>query len=95
MLKPRPVKLSSNQIASKRKPKSKSTYQVPNANSSGAFPGYPYYLSEKQVSEITGISHITLRNRRNLKKGPPFKKLGARVLYNSYELKNYIEGEHV
>jgi hypothetical protein len=39
------------------------------------------YLTEKQVSEITGRALPTLRNDRSARKGIPYCKIGKSVRY--------------
>jgi predicted DNA-binding transcriptional regulator AlpA len=39
------------------------------------------YLTEKQVSEITGYSVQTLRNHRHESRGIPYLKIGRSVRY--------------
>ena len=39
------------------------------------------YLSERQVSEITGISMSTLQKDRHMRKGLPYIKIGKTVRY--------------
>lgn len=41
----------------------------------------PIALTEAQVSALTGLTVQSLRTRRRRGGGPPFRKLGQRVLY--------------
>lgn len=40
-----------------------------------------HYLNERQVAEMTGLSVITLRNRRCQRRGFPYVKVGRSVRY--------------
>lgn len=51
------------------------------------------YLRPKQVAELLGLGEPTLRNYRSWRKGPPFIKVGNRVLYRSDDLARWIAGE--
>ena len=50
------------------------------------------YLTTKEVAEEIGYKESTLRTYRYNKQGPPFYKLGGKVLYKSSELRAWIEG---
>jgi hypothetical protein len=43
-------------------------------------------LDTKGLSDRTGIPAKTYENWRSLKKGPPYYKVGARVLYDDAEV---------
>lgn len=48
-------------------------------------------LDSATVAEIIGLAPTTLAKRRVSGDGPPFVKLGARVLYPARELQEWIE----
>jgi hypothetical protein len=50
-------------------------------------------LNEKEASKIIGISVGTLRNWRSQRQGPPYYKVGRRVLYSSSDLRRFLN-EH-
>ena len=47
------------------------------------------YLTERQVSELTGFKLPTLRNHRHLGRGIPYRKIGKRSV--RYLLRDVIE----
>jgi len=49
------------------------------------------FLSERQVSEATGISVKTLQRWRLLGMGPTYRKLGGAVRYAETDLASWIE----
>ncbi len=51
----------------------------------------PEYLSPRQVSQLTGIAVKTLEAWRGVRKGPPYYKLGGRVLYKLQDVRDYVE----
>mgnify|MGYP001484377447 CR=1 len=53
------------------------------------------YLSEKQVSESTGIALSTLRNHRFLKKGIPYSRYGRKILYSQEDVLAYLKDHRV
>jgi len=53
------------------------------------------YITEKEVSEITGIALPTLRKQRWCKKGIPFVKLGKSVRYLHNDVINYMEARKI
>jgi hypothetical protein len=48
-------------------------------------------FSERQYAAITGESLATARRNRLFRKGCPYVKLGARVLYRPADVRAYIE----
>ena len=50
-------------------------------------------LDPKAVAHIVGLAPATLAKRRVNGDGPPFIKLGARVLYPERELYEWIEAK--
>ena len=54
------------------------------------------YLTEKQVSEMTGIALSTLRNQRFQRCGIPYLKIGRRsIRYNMHEVIEYMESHRI
>jgi excisionase family DNA binding protein len=49
------------------------------------------YLTEKQVSELTGLALSTLRNDRAQDRRIPYLKIGKSVRYDVADLKNFLE----
>ena len=50
-------------------------------------------LSESQVAGLTGLSKGTLRTWRCRRKGPPFRKLGSRVMYDERDVAAWIASQ--
>ena len=55
----------------------------------------PQYLTEKQVSELTGLSIYTLRGNRFERKGIPYIKAGRAVRYCLDDILQYMESNKV
>jgi len=53
------------------------------------------YLTEVQVSEITGIALSTLRNQRFNRTGIPYCKIGRSVRYNLNDVIEYMESHKI
>lgn len=54
------------------------------------------YLTEKEVSAITGRAVSTLRNERFMRKGLPYLKVGGRsIRYKSEDVIAYMEGRRI
>jgi len=53
------------------------------------------YLTEKQVSEITGRALQTLRNERFLGKGIPYVKVGRSVRYSLEDVVGFMESRKI
>jgi predicted DNA-binding transcriptional regulator AlpA len=53
------------------------------------------YLTEKQVSEVTGIAVQTLRNWRQLRRGFPYSKVGRAVRYSTADVEEFMEVRRV
>jgi len=51
----------------------------------------PQMLTENAVAQLTGLSKGTLRTWRCRRKGPPFRKLGGRVVYDAADVTAWIE----
>ena len=49
------------------------------------------YLTEKQVSKITGFALPTLRNHRHVGCGIPYVKAGRSVRYSLNDVISYME----
>jgi predicted DNA-binding transcriptional regulator AlpA len=53
------------------------------------------FLSEREVSDITGLSVKTLQRWRLLNMGPPYRKFGGAVRYGEADISNWIESTPV
>ncbi|MBN1932312.1 MAG: helix-turn-helix domain-containing protein [Desulfobacterales bacterium] len=53
------------------------------------------YLTEKEVSDLTGFALSTLRNDRHTHKGMPYIKKGRAVRYHMGDVINYMEARKV
>jgi len=53
------------------------------------------YLTEKQVSKLTGIALSTLRNSRSKGKGIAYIKTGRSVRYSLKDVIAYMEGKKI
>ena len=50
------------------------------------------WLTEREVSKITGLALATLRNQRYLRKGVPFAKVGKSVRYSLADVTCFMDG---
>jgi len=55
----------------------------------------PRYLTEKEVSQITGLALSTLRNARFQSRGFPYVKIGRAVRYSEKDVIRYMESRKV
>ncbi len=55
----------------------------------------PRYVSEKEVSQITGLALLTLRNWRFKRTGMPYSKVGRSVRYTMEDVLHYMESRKV
>ncbi len=55
----------------------------------------PRYVSEKEVSQITGLALPTLRNWRFKRTGMPYSKVGRSVRYAMEDVLHYMESRKV
>jgi hypothetical protein len=53
------------------------------------------YLSEKEVSGITGIALSTLRNHRSLRKGIPYLKIYRSIKYSLVDVLDFMESHKI
>ena len=53
------------------------------------------YLTEKEASEITGLSLSKLRNDRSSGIGMPYCKVGRSVRYKFDDLESFMDGTRV
>ena len=53
------------------------------------------YLSEKEVSGITGIALSTLRNHRCLRKGIPYLKIYRSIKYSLADVLDFMESHKI
>jgi predicted DNA-binding transcriptional regulator AlpA len=51
------------------------------------------HLTEAEVAVVTGMKVYTLQNWRNRGQGPPFRKFGSAVRYDSVELAKWIAAQ--
>jgi predicted DNA-binding transcriptional regulator AlpA len=51
------------------------------------------FLTERAVSDLTGLSVATIRRWRLFRKGPPYKKFGAAVRYSHAELMAWFDDQ--
>ena len=52
-------------------------------------------LNTSQAAEYLGIAEQTLHNKRHLRRGPDYIKIGKKVLYDTQDLVRYIESNRV
>ena len=55
----------------------------------------PQYLTEKQVSESTGLSQKTLSQHRWKSTGLPYSKFGRSIRYKLYDVLAFMEAGRV
>lgn len=53
------------------------------------------YVSERKVSEITGVALSTLRNDRHLGRGIPYIKLKRTVRYSTTDIIDFMESKKI
>ncbi|GAB6887438.1 hypothetical protein JCM13304A_09360 [Desulfothermus okinawensis JCM 13304] len=53
------------------------------------------YLTEKQVSQLFGLSVSWLQNQRWMKRGIPYLKVGRKVLYKKSDVEAWLEKHRV
>lgn len=53
------------------------------------------YVTEREVSALTGLALPTLRNYRVTHQGPPYVKVGRAVRYNVEEVLVFMERRKV
>jgi len=53
------------------------------------------WVSERTVSEMSGMSIQTLRNWRHLRKGPPYSKVGRSVRYDLSDVEAYFQQRRI
>lgn len=51
----------------------------------------PVYLSAAEAAAFVGLNARTLANYRSARVGPPYRKVGSRVLYRLDDLIEYVE----
>jgi len=51
----------------------------------------PRYLSTERAAELLGVAPATLLKWRSRRRGPPFVKLGRRVVYSEGALRAWAE----
>lgn len=52
-------------------------------------------IDEKQASAYLGLAVQSLRNRRCRRQGPPYHKLGGRVVYRVADLEAYLDAHRI
>ncbi|GAB6193137.1 helix-turn-helix domain-containing protein [Desulfocastanea catecholica] len=55
----------------------------------------PQWITEKEVSTMTGRAEQTLRNDRMKRKGIPYSKLGRSVRYRVEDVVDFMEGKKI
>lgn len=55
----------------------------------------PVYISEKDVSILTGFALSTLRNARFNRKGIPYHKIGRSCKYKINEVLDYMDSHKI
>lgn len=55
----------------------------------------PRYLTEAEVSQITGLALSTLRNTRFQCRGLPYVKIGRAVRYDLMDVVRYMEARKI
>jgi len=53
------------------------------------------WITEKKVSELTGLAVQTLRNWRHLSKGPAYSKIGRAIRYSLDDIRDYFRQRRV
>ena len=53
------------------------------------------YITEQQVSEITGMALSTLRNNRSKGQGIPYTKIGRSVRYDLDDVIKFMEAHKI
>ncbi|MBD3335257.1 MAG: helix-turn-helix domain-containing protein [Candidatus Eisenbacteria bacterium] len=53
------------------------------------------FITEGEVSKITGIARVTLANWRHRRQGPAWTKAGAKVLYPLADLLDWLNMNRV
>ena len=51
------------------------------------------FLTERAVSDLTGLSVATIRRWRLLKNGPPYRKFGSAVRYPHAKLMSWLDSQ--
>jgi len=52
----------------------------------------PAYVNEQELTRLTTLSRTTLQTLRSKGGGPPFAKLGRRIVYRLADVERWIEG---
>jgi len=55
----------------------------------------PRYLSTERAAELLGVAPATLLKWRSRRRGPPFVRLGRRVVYNEAALRAWADAHAV
>ena len=55
----------------------------------------PRYLSTERAAQLLGVAPATLLKWRSRRRGPPFVKLGRRVVYNESVLRAWADAHAV
>jgi hypothetical protein len=53
------------------------------------------YMSESETAKFIGLKSQTLRNWRNLKKGPPFFKVEGSIRYEYQDVVNWMNWNRI
>jgi len=52
-------------------------------------------LNEREAARLLGVSVATVRRWRWLRMGPVYRKIGARVLYDTADLRAFVDARRV
>ncbi|MGB0593267.1 MAG: helix-turn-helix transcriptional regulator [Flavobacteriales bacterium] len=53
------------------------------------------FLTTRQLANMLSMSHRTLENWRGLGKGPRYRKVGGKILYDMRDVEDFINTEVV
>lgn len=53
------------------------------------------FLTEREVSELTGRALSTLRNDRWLRKGFPYTRIGRSIRYSLRDIRDFMEERRI
>jgi len=56
---------------------------------------YGSTLDERGAAEVLGLAVQSLRNRRCKRQGPPYVKIGGRVVYLLDDLKDFLKKHRI
>lgn len=53
------------------------------------------YVGVEEAARILNTSRGTLDNQRSLRKGPPYSRMGRRIVYDVRDLHEYVQARKV